>query len=65
MKDWLVVREVSSANAVARHWVQSKHRYCVLGDGVLSLRTSDTTNSCVGEYSLRYRRCLILYLPPP
>jgi hypothetical protein len=53
MKSWLVVREVSSANSVARHWVQAKHRYCVLENCVLALRTSDTTTSTVGEYSLR------------
>jgi len=52
MKGWLVVREVSSANSVARHWVQSKHRYCVLENCILTLKTSDTTTSNVGEYSL-------------
>jgi hypothetical protein len=63
MKGWLVVREVSSANTVARHWVQFKHRYCVLGDNVLSLRTSDissTTTSLVGEYSLRYDQYFVI-----
>ena len=62
MKDWLVVREVSSSNVLARHWVQSKHRFCVLRDSVLSLRTSDTTPTSVGEYSLRYVKIRFLYI---
>ena len=54
MKDWLIVRVISNDSLLGRHFVEDKHRYCVLEDKVLSLRTSTTSTSSVGEYSLRY-----------
>ncbi len=52
MKDWLVVREIFGGN-IARHWTESRHRFCVLENGELLLKTSDTVGKPVSEYSLR------------